>query len=129
MPYADARYPKPKPTLADKQREPVAWRIYADDGSEAVHLLYEHASAEADEWNWSIEPLYRNPENTGRASALPDLVQVRLQYEEAVALYELLRALDYGKGEHVKLALSDGLAARMASLVFHSIDAYERGGD
>jgi len=40
---------------------PVAWRVYADDGSETVHLFYEQARAAADEWNWSVEPLFRQP--------------------------------------------------------------------
>jgi len=40
---------------------PVAWRAYADDGSETVHLFYEQARAAADEWNWSVEPLFRQP--------------------------------------------------------------------
>ena len=42
--------------------DPVAWRVYAEDGSETVHLLYEQARAAADEWNWSVEPLYRQPQ-------------------------------------------------------------------
>jgi hypothetical protein len=41
--------------------EPVAWRAYDTDGSEAVYSLYEQARAAADEWNWSVEPLYRKP--------------------------------------------------------------------
>ena len=44
--------------------QPVAWRAYAEDGSETVYLFYEHARAEADEWNWSVEPLYRQPQPT-----------------------------------------------------------------
>jgi hypothetical protein len=42
-------------------QEPVAWRAFATDGSEAVYSLYEQARAAADEWNWSVEPLYRSP--------------------------------------------------------------------
>ncbi len=41
--------------------QPVAWRVYADDGSETVFLYYELARAAADEWNWSVQPLYRQP--------------------------------------------------------------------
>jgi hypothetical protein len=41
--------------------EPVAWRAYDTDGSEAVYSLYEQARAAADEMNWSVEPLYRSP--------------------------------------------------------------------
>jgi hypothetical protein len=44
--------------------QPVAWRVYADDGSETVHLFYEEAREVADEWNWSVEPLYRQPQPT-----------------------------------------------------------------
>jgi len=44
--------------------EPVAWRVCADDGSETVHLFYEQARAAADEWNWRVEPLYRQPQPT-----------------------------------------------------------------
>jgi len=44
----------------DKQ-EPVAWRVFDTDGSEAVYVLKEEASAAAYEMNWSIEPLYRAP--------------------------------------------------------------------
>jgi len=40
---------------------PVAWRVYADDGSETVRMFYEQARAAADEWNWSVEPLFRQP--------------------------------------------------------------------
>jgi hypothetical protein len=42
--------------------DPVAWRAYASDGSEAVYSLYSQARAAADEWNWSVEPLYRTPQ-------------------------------------------------------------------
>ena len=51
-------------TPTGNTQEPVAWRVYADDGSEAVHLFYEQARAAADEWNWSVEPLYRHPQPT-----------------------------------------------------------------
>lgn len=46
------------PTAA---QEPVAWRVYDTDGSEAVYSLFEQAQAAADDLNWSIEPLYRAP--------------------------------------------------------------------
>jgi 2'-5' RNA ligase len=42
--------------------KPVAWRAFDADGSEAVYSLYEQARAAADEWNWSVEPLYRTPQ-------------------------------------------------------------------
>jgi hypothetical protein len=48
-----------KPDICDR---PVAWRAYADDGSEAVYALKEQADAAADEWHWSVEPLYRTPQ-------------------------------------------------------------------
>ncbi len=48
--------------LRNVAQEPVAWRAYADDGSEAVYSLYEQARAAADEWHWSVEPLYRTPQ-------------------------------------------------------------------
>jgi 1,6-anhydro-N-acetylmuramate kinase len=51
---------KPSPASAGSQA--VAWRVYSDDGSEAVYSLYEQARAAADEWNWSVEPLYRQPQ-------------------------------------------------------------------
>ncbi len=43
--------------------QPVAWRAYAADGSEssAVYALKEQADAAADEWHWSVEPLYARP--------------------------------------------------------------------
>lgn len=46
--------------MTDKQ-EPVAWRVFDTDGSEAVYVLKDEASAAAYEMNWSIEPLYRAP--------------------------------------------------------------------
>jgi len=49
-----------EPSPASAGSRPVAWRAYADDGSETVHLFYEQARAAADEWNWSVEPLYRS---------------------------------------------------------------------
>jgi hypothetical protein len=42
--------------------QPVAWRAYDTDGSEAIYSLYEQARAAADEMNWSVEPLYRTPQ-------------------------------------------------------------------
>ncbi len=48
-------------SVASLGSQPVAWRIYADDGSETVFLCYELARAAADEWNWSVQPLYRSP--------------------------------------------------------------------
>ncbi len=53
-----------EPSLASAGSQPVAWRVYAEDGSETVHLFYEQARAAADEWNWSVEPLYRQPQPT-----------------------------------------------------------------
>jgi len=56
-----------KPAAAEsapalEPNEPVAWRTYNTDGSEAVYSLYEQARAAADERNWKVEPLYRKPE-------------------------------------------------------------------
>ena len=48
--------------LRNVAQEPVAWRAYADNGSEAVYALKEQADAAADEWHWSVEPLYRTPQ-------------------------------------------------------------------
>ena len=48
-------------SVASAGSQPVAWRVYAEDGSETVLLFYELARAAADEWNWSVEPLYRSP--------------------------------------------------------------------
>jgi hypothetical protein len=50
----------PKPAIAIKSTEPAAWLAFADDGSEssAVYLSREQAQAAADEWGWSIAPLY-----------------------------------------------------------------------
>lgn len=47
-------------------QEPVGWVAFAADGSEssAVYSLYEQARAAADEWNWCIAPLYRQPQPT-----------------------------------------------------------------
>jgi hypothetical protein len=43
-----------------RKQEPAAWLAFATDGSEssAVYLLQEQAQAAADEWGWSIAPLY-----------------------------------------------------------------------
>lgn len=53
-----------EPSPASAGSQPVAWRVYSDNGSEAVYSLYEQARAAADEWNWSVEPLYRQPQPT-----------------------------------------------------------------
>jgi len=50
---------------------PVAWRVYATDGSEVVYSLYEQARAAADDLNWGVEPLYRSGENTPDPHATP----------------------------------------------------------
>ena len=50
-----------EPSGASAGSHPVAWRVYADDGSETVHMFYEQARAAAYEWNWSVEPLYCQP--------------------------------------------------------------------
>ncbi|MGA1109975.1 MAG: hypothetical protein ACO3VO_00105 [Ilumatobacteraceae bacterium] len=46
--------------------QPVAWIAFATDGSEssAVYLMQEQAQAAADEWGWSIAPLYVQPSLT-----------------------------------------------------------------
>jgi hypothetical protein len=40
--------------------KPVAWVAFATDGSEssAVYMMQEQAQSAADEWGWSIAPLY-----------------------------------------------------------------------
>ncbi len=48
--------------LRNVAQEPVAWRAFDADGSEAVYSIYEQARAAADEWHWSVEPLYRTPQ-------------------------------------------------------------------
>lgn len=46
-----------------RNQEPAAWLAFATDGSEssAVYLMREQAEAAADEWGWSIAPLYVQP--------------------------------------------------------------------
>ena len=41
-------------------QEPAAWIAFATDGSEssAVYMMREQAQAAADNWGWSIAPLY-----------------------------------------------------------------------
>ena len=53
-----------KTTVAIKSNEPAAWIAFATDGSEssAVYLMREQAQAAADDWGWSIAPLYRQPQ-------------------------------------------------------------------
>lgn len=75
---------------AEKQ-EPVAWRVYADDGSETVFLSYELARAAADEWNWSVEPLYRHPTLTDEErEAVADAIRRLWGFDCAVTLRALL---------------------------------------
>jgi hypothetical protein len=53
-----------KTTVAIKSNEPAAWIAFATDGSEssAVYLMREQAQAAADDWGWSIAPLYEQPQ-------------------------------------------------------------------
>jgi len=53
-------------------QEPVAWRAFDTDGSGFVYSLYEEARTDADDMNWSVEPLYRKPmlEQDERAAIL-----------------------------------------------------------
>jgi hypothetical protein len=53
----------------ERKQEPVAWRVYDTDGSESVYSLYEQARTAADEMNWSVEPLYRQPSLTNAERA------------------------------------------------------------
>lgn len=49
---------------ADVDRpQPAAWLAFATDGSDssAVYMMQEQAQAAADEWGWSIAPLYSTP--------------------------------------------------------------------
>jgi hypothetical protein len=62
---------KPVAESPKQLREPVAWRVYATDGSEVVYSLYEQARAAAADLNWSVEPLYRSGENTPDPHATP----------------------------------------------------------
>jgi hypothetical protein len=48
--------------LRNVAQEPVAWRAYADDGSEAVYALKEQADAAARDWGWLVAPLYAAPQ-------------------------------------------------------------------
>jgi hypothetical protein len=57
------RTDKPAPrtaTGAGNTQEPAAWMAFATDGSEssAVYMMREQAQAAADNWGWSIAPLY-----------------------------------------------------------------------
>lgn len=66
--------------------EPVAWRAYSDDGSEAVYSLYEQARVAADEWNWSVEPLFAKQQNAlwiAVAEQLPDEGVMVLGWDKA----------------------------------------------
>ena len=47
-------------------RNPAAWLAVAADGSEssAVYALKEQADAAAQEWDWMVVPLYRQPQPT-----------------------------------------------------------------
>ena len=49
-----------RPAGTGNKQEPVAWLAFATDGSEssAVYMVQEQAQAAADEWGWSIAPLY-----------------------------------------------------------------------
>jgi hypothetical protein len=66
----------------------VAWRVYATDGSEVVYAAYEYerARAAADELNWSVEPLYRQPQTcpyvVGRTTLRCSLTPLGLTDEE-----------------------------------------------
>jgi hypothetical protein len=65
-------------------QKPVAWRAYASDGSEAVYSLYEQARAAADEWKWSVEPLYRSATLTDEEREA--IALARMYLNEAVRL-------------------------------------------
>jgi hypothetical protein len=57
---ADAMLREREKPIACDTKKPVAWIAFATDGSEssAVYLMQEQAQAAADEWGWSIAPLY-----------------------------------------------------------------------
>ena len=61
---AELRQPAEEGLGTGNTQMPVAWRVYDEDGSEAAYLCYEQARAAADDWNWSVEPLYRQPKPT-----------------------------------------------------------------
>lgn len=62
--YADAMLRQREKTIVCDTKKPVAWIAFATDGSEssAVYLMQEQAQAAADEWGWSIAPLYATPQ-------------------------------------------------------------------
>jgi hypothetical protein len=74
--------------------EPVAWRAYDTDGSEAVYSLYEQARAAADEWNWSVEPLYRSPKLTDAERFVLREVMDIYAGEDDVASNEIAAVID-----------------------------------
>jgi hypothetical protein len=49
-----------EPSPASAGSQPVAWLAHSDQW-EMLSLFREHADAAANEWNWSVEPLYRHP--------------------------------------------------------------------
>jgi hypothetical protein len=74
--------------------DPVAWRIYDTDGSEAVYSLYEQARAAADEMNWSVEPLYRSPALTEAERFVLREVMDIYAGEDDVASNEIAAVID-----------------------------------
>jgi hypothetical protein len=73
--------------------QPVAWRVYSDDGSEAVYSLYEQARAAADEWNWSVEPLYRHPRPMLTDREIEALEWAAITASESLGHAEAIRGL------------------------------------
>jgi hypothetical protein len=112
-PQAVERTPSEPSTLGEGTRqsegtsEPVAWRAYDTDGSEAVYSLYEQARAAADEWNWSVEPLYRSPTLTDAERFVLREVMDIYAGEDDVASNEIAAVID-GLLERTRNGAVDG---------------------
>jgi hypothetical protein len=74
--------------------EPIAWRVYDTDGSEAVYCTGEEARAAAYDLNWSIEPLYRSPALTGAERQCLREVMDIYAGEDDVASNEIAAVID-----------------------------------
>jgi hypothetical protein len=82
-----------EPSPASAGSQPVAWRVYADDGSETVHLFYEQARAAADEWNWSVEPLFRQPTLTDEERDVLAAIEADASYRAMKRTERVVRGL------------------------------------
>ena len=82
-----------EPSSASAGSQPVAWRVYADDGSETVFLCYELARTAADEWNWSVQPLYRSPTLTAAEREAVEVAAAAYADDHGERFAATLRAL------------------------------------